>query len=98
VEWRAGKHSKGSSEVITVVQARNGHLELKRDKENEMHLRKTWKVERVNLDMVGEGEKQVKDDFWAAESMKIVPFSEMPPCMLFYGFTSILLFNLFISN
>ena len=48
--------------------------------------------------MVGEGEKQVKDDFWAAESMEIVPFSEMPPCMLFDGFTPVVLFNLFISN
>ena len=47
---------------------------------------------------MGEGEKQVKDDSWAAESMEIVPFSKMPPCMLFYGFTSILLFNLLISN
>lgn len=32
--------------------------------------------------MVGEGEKQVKDDSWAAESMERVPFSETAPCLL----------------
>ena len=36
----------------------------------------------------GWGWETGQDDFWAAESMEIVPFSEMPPCIALWWFYS----------